>query len=299
MRRIFQIVGMFIITLFLILITNIYHDTNKKNMDNTEVTDANTRTLLIDEIHDEYFLSSQVWSSNYRYKVIVDLNDEFCVGDYVDVIYKNMIEIEPNLFEISDVTISKSDYVEPDLDGVVAYKPVIYLYPKVTTDVDVMLDLNGSFLHTYPEYLNGWHVTAYPDGTLKDKECIEYPYLFWEGKLDIQYDMSKGFCISGDKTEEFLNNILKTIGLNSKETEEFIEFWVPFMEKNPYNKICFQSTAYTDNAKLIINPKPDKLLRVYMVFQPLDHFVEIKEQTFDQFNREGFTVVEWGGSIVK
>jgi len=36
-----------------------------------------------------------------------------------------------------------------------------------------------------------------------------------------------------------------------------------------------------------------------MVFQPLDASVEIEEQPLTHFQRTGFTLVEWGGSIKK
>ena len=110
-----------------------------------------------------------------------------------------------------------------------------------------------------------------------------------------EYDMSKGFCVSGAETEQFLRDKLRFIGLNEKELEDFIEFWVPYMEKNAFNKICFQTTAYTENAKLTVSPEPDSILRLFMVFQPLDKFVEIEEQPLAQFQRTGFTLVEWGG----
>lgn len=89
------------------------------------------------------------------------------------------------------------------------------------------------------------------------------------------------------------------MGLNQKELEDFIEFWIPFMENNPYNKISFQSIAYTDNAKLTVYPEPDSILRIYMVFQRVDEFVEVVEQQLIEFERTGFTLVEWGGSIIK
>ena len=52
-------------------------------------------------------------------------------------------------------------------------------------------------------------------------------------------------------------------------------------------------------ADLIIDPAPDSLLRVYMVAKPLDSFTKIEPQVFDGFVRDGFTVVEWGGSIIQ
>lgn len=34
-----------------------------------------------------------------------------------------------------------------------------------------------------------------------------------------------------------------------------------------------------------------------MVFKKLDKYIDIKEQTFPEFKREGFTVIEWGGAL--
>ena len=67
----------------------------------------------------------------------------------------------------------------------------------------------------------------------------------------------------------------------------------------PYNLISFQTDNYENAAKLEVTPTPDSLLRVYMVAKPLDAPVEIEAQTFEGFERNGFTVVEWGGSILK
>ena len=63
--------------------------------------------------------------------------------------------------------------------------------------------------------------------------------------------------------------------------------------------MTYQGKAYTDAAKLNVTPTPDSVLRVYMVAQPLSEPVEVEPQTFVPFVREGFTVVEWGGSILK
>ena len=36
-----------------------------------------------------------------------------------------------------------------------------------------------------------------------------------------------------------------------------------------------------------------------MTAKPMDHYEEIEPQTFDGFERKGFTVIEWGGSIIE
>lgn len=178
-----------------------------------------------------------------------------------------------------------------------ADKPVIYLYPQTTTDVEVRLEYQGQLTCTYPAYKDGWHVTAQPDGTLTDAAGMEYNYLYWEGITPAKYDFSRGFCIAGEDTASFLETALAQLGLSRKEANEFIVYWLPLMEKNAYNLISFQSNIYTDNAKLEIYPEPDTLIRVFMAWKSLDEPVQIEPQRLDSPVRTGFTVVEWGGGL--
>lgn len=187
-----------------------------------------------------------------------------------------------------------------DIYGSTAVKPVIYLYPAVTTQVDVSLDYIGRLTCTYPDYDGGWHVTADPDGTLTNMaDGREYSYLYWEGAADTKYDFSRGFVIKGEDTAAFLQEKLAGLGLAPKEYNEFIVYWLPRMLENPYNLITFQDEEYTDTAVLSITPEPDSILRVFMVYKPLDQYEEIEEQILPGFERKGFTVVEWGGSCVE
>lgn len=176
-------------------------------------------------------------------------------------------------------------------------KPVIYLYPEQVQEVYVQLELDGEFTCTYPEYDNGWKVKAYPDGTLRDQDTgKEYNYLFWEGTSGTEYDLSRGFVVEGKDTAGFLEEKLAYLGLNEKERNEFIVYWLPRMEDNKYNLITFQGEDYTEHAKLKISPEPDSILRVFMVYKPLDKAIDIPEQELEPFEREGFTVIEWGGA---
>ena len=174
-------------------------------------------------------------------------------------------------------------------------KPVIYLYPEQQMKVSVELEYSGKLTCTYPKYENGWQVTADPDGKLVDAKGNEYNYLYWEGTNDVAYDFSKGFCIKGEESAKFLEKALAQLGLTRKEANEFIVYWLPKLEKNKYNLISFQTTAYTDNAKLVISPEPETMIRVFMAYKPVDKEVDITEQTLSSIPRKGFTVVEWGG----
>jgi hypothetical protein len=183
-------------------------------------------------------------------------------------------------------------------------KPVIYLYPTEEVEVTVKLDLKGTLNFIYPDFdptLGAWHVEAQPDGTLTNiADGKEYPYLFWDGIFEEYpgYDLSTGFVVEGEKTAEFLEHILAKMGLTPKEYNEFIVFWAPFMKNNPYNLIHFAGAEYEEIAKLTITPEPDSILRVFMVFSPLTRKIEVTPQEIIPFEREGFTVVEWGGTVL-
>lgn len=174
-------------------------------------------------------------------------------------------------------------------------KPVIYLYPEQGEEVSVRLDYDGKLTCTYPEYDNGWHVTAAPDGRITDENGQEYNYLYWEGETEQEYDFSEGFCVAGEDTAEFLEDALEKLGLTRREANEFIVYWLPRMEQNEYNLISFQSEAYTDHARLSIQPEPDTVIRVFMAYKPVENEQEIPEQTLAAPERSGFAVVEWGG----
>lgn len=175
-------------------------------------------------------------------------------------------------------------------------KPVIYLYPEEKTDVSVRLDLDGAVTCAYPDYRDGWEVTAYPDGTIIDKyDGEEYYCLYWEGKGAADWDMSEGFTVKREDTADFLRSKLKEIGLTPRESNEFIVYWLPELQKNECSFITFQTEAYEKNARLDISPAPDSLLRVFMVYEPCSEDFAPEPQEFEPFERNGFTVVEWGG----
>ena len=224
------------------------------------------------------------------------LSEEWCVGDQVKCTYENIYYDQENQRIEADLRgVEPSEFeLEPGMD----YKPVIYLYPEEETEVTVQLRLRGKLTCTYPAYGDGWTVTAQPDGTLTDAKGQTYSYLYWEGETYTRWDMSKGFCVKGSDTAAFLEQALEKLGLTRREANEFIVYWLPLMEQNPYNVITFQTEAYTEAAALHIDPAPDTLIRVFMAWRGSDSFVELTPQTLTAPARTGFTVVEWGGTVL-
>ena len=185
------------------------------------------------------------------------------------------------------------------------HAPVIYIYSESETPVNVQLDLNGEFTFTYPRYIEnrGWDVTATPDGTLTDKNGNKYDFLFWQADMRFYHDLSRGYCVPGDRTEEFLYEAAYELGLNEKEAAAFVGYWIPYMRDNPYNVITFQTDNFDEAARLNISPEPDVMLRVNMLWYPSDEYVQIKAQDLSAIGlplseRHGLTVVEWGGEIL-
>lgn len=176
-------------------------------------------------------------------------------------------------------------------------KPIIYLYPDDTTDVNVNLILNGELSHTYPKSSGEWNVKAYPDGKLTDKNGREYYGLYWEGVPKEEIVPRSGNIVLKDSLVPFLEASLDQLGLNYREANEFIIYWLPQLEQNDYNLIYFAFEDYTDNAELIIDPNPETLIRVMMGYVPLDAPIDFPEQILpEKPERNGFTVVEWGGA---
>jgi hypothetical protein len=205
-------------------------------------------------------------------------------------------------------------------------KPVIYLYPQHKEDVTVQLKNTTFFNIDIPTYDNGWNVSAGPDGQLTDlragdtncdkinyslpglayaKQACKtgmYPYLYWSGSTlnSIRPDSSEGWVVSRDNLQSFLQDKTAAMGFSSKESIDMISYWLPEMlsKTQPYFKINFYQTADMDKfIPLIVTPKPDTELRMFMNWSPLDSkpIIEPQPESLIHVQRKGFMLVEWGG----
>lgn len=209
-------------------------------------------------------------------------------------------EVDELLTETDNrITYEKENIEKPNPETA---KPVIYLYPEQETKVNVQLSFNGTLTSTYPTLPSeGWTVTAQPDGTLTDEEGRSYRYLFWEGVADVDWKQDSGFLVKTEDAREFLEESLTQLGLNELEQNDFITYWLPKLEKNGESFVTFAAEQYTDNAVLTVTPQPDSVLRVQMLISKVDDsnraaFQKLPEQELPRFEREGFVLVEWGGT---
>ena len=194
------------------------------------------------------------------------------------------------LYEAFVCTTSPNQFIE--------YKPILYLYPEKTTDVEVRLDREDLLETTYPKYNQGWKVEAHPNGDLFDAKGNYYYALYWDAKLSHVCLFEEGFYVEKEEAITFLEEKLTEIGLNDKEKNEFIMYWLPILERNEKSIVQFDLTEeLQEKEEIVITPKPNSLLRVHINIKKVNQKVDIKEQKLTSFNRVGFTAVEWGGSV--
>ncbi len=181
-------------------------------------------------------------------------------------------------------------------------KPVIYLYPTKDTKVDVKLVNSGLLTCSYPKYENKWSVLAKPNGDLTYLTTGRSLYsLYYESQSKIDFKVTnEGFVVKGEDTISFLEDKLAILGLNEHEAQEFIIYWLPKLEANKYNYIRFATKEEIDfNMPLEVNPNPDSIIRVLMTFKALNEPISVKEQVLKTPTRDGFVLVEWGGTEIK
>jgi|GEM_PF-489178 len=190
--------------------------------------------------------------------------------------------------------------INKQIDDFVAEKPIIYLYPKVETEVSVKLGNPENITCSYPEYGDGWDVLAEPNGDLIDnKDGLKLYSLYWEGKDFPNINEDCGFVVDKQDLAQFLEEKLTILGLNYKEREEFIVYWLPKLQENETNIKFLTSDEINAYMPLDIEPKPDSVIRVYMAYKGVDEGFSVREEELESPLRDGFVAVEWGGVELK
>ena len=183
-----------------------------------------------------------------------------------------------------------------------AAKPIIYIYPTEEMELSIELGKPETLLVSYPKYDKKWIVKSKPTGELVDLNSGKKLYsLYYENNINRNIKVeNEGFVIEGEKTAEFLDEKLEIMGLNYKEREEFIIYWLPKLEANKYNYIRFMTKEeIEDNMPLTFSIQPDTLIRINMIFKGLNKPIKVEEQKIEKVERTGFTIVEWGATEIK
>lgn len=186
-----------------------------------------------------------------------------------------------------------------DVPPVFVIKPMIYLYPTKQTNIDVFLDSRIKLTATYPKATNGgWKVSANPLGELTDLRTGKNFYgLFWDAQYWHHPNVDSGFVNNIEDFPEVLDSLLEIKGLNYKERNECVTFWLAKFSMFPWVKFSFHDEKFAEDHPVAINPKPETFIRVFIVFRPMQNFQKIPPQKIEQAKRIGFTAIEWGGEV--
>ena len=259
--------------------------------------------LIKDKVEVGNFGSSKIYQ-------IKDVNNSLVKTAYS--LYKESNGSSNDTLSINDFVNTKNHFLYQDgLGDWVIYinqsytliaecgKPVIYLYPTKETQVKVQVGAQITKSEpTYPKA--GWLVTAKPNGELTYQNQ-SYPYLFWEGLGNGIYPdyQDHGTLVSQKDLVSTVYKQLSQLGLNQKESADFMEFWQPRLPKTPYIRLTWLNTKDMDTlAPLNVYPKPDTNIRIFLEFEGLEKPVILKPQKLTAPARFGFTLIEWGGLLI-
>lgn len=177
-------------------------------------------------------------------------------------------------------------------------KPAIYLYPEKTMNVHVKVTPQGNMTLTIPLYpKDGWRVVATPDGTISGYNNT-YDYLYYEAEIPdtLVEKPREGYVVSYQEIKHTLQTLLPRLGLNEKETKQFVDYWIAVLPQSPFYAMGVVNPANLDViAPLTITPKPNTIIRVSLYFEPLEKAETRTMPPITPVSRDGFTVVEWGG----
>lgn len=174
-------------------------------------------------------------------------------------------------------------------------KPVVLFYtPSVVSDVSVVVtalkkDVNLTTVYPVPNRITStsysWdNITVHPKGDVV-YNGREYAYLFWEfsvassnekianGAITEGISSGKTFCVNSSSVGEFLDHQLGILGLNVRERQDMITFWLAEMQLRSHVLIRFLPCAdVDDHVSLSVNSKsiPVSVSRLYMAFRCCD-----------------------------
>eukprot|EP01029_Cantina_marsupialis_P000560 TRINITY_DN10401_c0_g1_i5.p1 TRINITY_DN10401_c0_g1~~TRINITY_DN10401_c0_g1_i5.p1 ORF type:complete len:402 (+),score=122.78 TRINITY_DN10401_c0_g1_i5:256-1461(+) len=200
-------------------------------------------------------------------------------------------------------------------------KPVVVFHP--TEDMDevittVNLSNEWNFSSIYPAADEGdmkkeicWKTNVDVTGMVTScKTGRAYPYLFWEADTingseaffkQRMNDQELRFCISSNDVADWLDITLTRLGLDIRERCDMITYWLGELLAHPFNKITFMNAStYNELAPLTVEPKPQEIRRVFMMFEGCEEMVNVNGplEVPEVSKCDGFHVTEWGGMNV-
>ncbi|MEA3392138.1 MAG: hypothetical protein U9Q91_04075, partial [Candidatus Marinimicrobia bacterium] len=205
-----------------------------------------------------------------------------------------IVDVTPQ--RVEGVVIQDGDYrVHFVLEqGMVVYKPNIYLYPKMKTKMNVSLDFpqGGHVTVSDPDYPDEWqNIKVTSSGKIDGK----HDFLFYEAALPDRWQYDEAWSVKQQNLKTFFQNNLIEYGFNKREIADFTDYWIPRLKDSPYYAIYPQHTAKIDEiVELNISKTPRSILRLFYVIKDIPEFENMPIPEIPYFERKGFTVTDWG-----
>ncbi|OGG27336.1 hypothetical protein A2960_00005 [Candidatus Gottesmanbacteria bacterium RIFCSPLOWO2_01_FULL_39_12b] len=178
----------------------------------------------------------------------------------------------------------------------------LYLYPQKTSNIRIKPIVSGQIQYEWPKLTgNLWQVVAFPDGELISKENISFDKIEYSYTTSLVRSPEKGLIAKAAQLESVLSSYASKVGLNEREANDFISFWIKELNKVP-SPYYFISHYDKETASKImsfdINPRPDTFIQVVMYFKPLNNPISVSPPVFNPVPlRSGFVAVDWSGKI--
>ncbi len=195
-------------------------------------------------------------------------------------------------------------------------KPLVYIYDRGQHDnsLTVQFPRGGDFTRVIPNFTDGNHWDFWADsyGNISVKNVATlFPYLYYSVKVpDYTYNQY-GWQVYGRDIGSFFEQKLDTIGFNSQEKKDFIEYWKPEFDSDTLYFVSFKFDAALDQyVTLQFARKPIAQMRVLLEAYPMKYpekrylwpniGKKIDSYILKSFIRSGeFDVFEWGGTVQK
>ncbi|KAK0471011.1 hypothetical protein IW261DRAFT_1425528 [Armillaria novae-zelandiae] len=111
-----------------------------------------------------------------------------------------------------------------------------------------------------------WDVDMHEDHSLTTPTGTRVSYQFWEAEPKwVNNENSVGLRFS--QAAEYLDKVLSALCLHVEARTSFITYWLPEILKHNYVALhCLPQASYEHAAPLAVEPKPDIVTRVFMLF---------------------------------
>lgn len=189
-------------------------------------------------------------------------------------------------------------------------KPLVYIYDANNRDntLSVSLPRGGAFTRIIPDFSTGntWEYRADTSGDIL-AWGQKFPYLYYSARVpDYRYN-TLGWQVFGRDVRAFFSEKLDTIGFNTREKSDFIEYWKNEFHPDTLYFVSFKfDEAMEPYASLHFEKKPQSQIRVLLEAYPLSLREKNTQILWPQvntrldakllktFHRSGiFDVLEW------